>query len=67
MSLKLLFHIVAGISGIIAAICLASNSHNRIVLFIVFALISVILEAARPFIKLPPVKAPELKFGGHNT
>jgi len=60
MSLKLLFHILAGISGIIATICLAVSSHNRIILFIVFALIALIFESARPFLKLPPIKTPEL-------
>src|SRR4030042_1116948 len=59
MSSKILFHVIAGISGIIAAICLAIPSRNRIMFFIVFSLVALIFEVARPFLRTPDREIPE--------
>jgi hypothetical protein len=51
MNIKLMFHILAIISTIVAAVCGASSSNNKIVLIIVFMSIAGMFEVARPFIK----------------
>jgi len=62
MSIKILFHVIAGILGITAAICLAIPSRNRIILFVVFSLTALIFEVAIPFLKTSDKEIPELDY-----
>jgi len=62
MSIKMLFHIIAGILGIVAAICLAVPSRNKVIFFIVFSLIALIFEIAIPFLKTADKEVPELDY-----
>lgn len=63
MSIKISFHVIAGILGIVAAICLAIPSRNRVIFFIIFSLIALIFEIAIPFLKTPDKDVPELVAG----
>jgi hypothetical protein len=62
MSIKLIFHIAAIISGVLAGSCAFLSSNNRLVLFVVFSSIAVIFEIAIPFIKISPIKVPKPYF-----
>lgn len=62
MSLKFLFHCLAVASGIIAGATALLSSNNRIILFIVFALIAAIFEITIPFLKTPPIDIPKPKY-----
>lgn len=62
MTIKLLFHALAIISGIIAGGCALLSSKNRIVLFIVFSLIAAIFELAIPFLKTSLDEPPEISY-----
>lgn len=62
MSIKISFHVIAGILGIVAAICLAIPSRNRAIFFIIFSLVALIFEIAIPFLKTPDKEVPELDY-----
>ncbi len=53
MDIKTIFHVLAIISGILAAAFGASSSHNKIVLLVVFLAIAAVFEVAIPFLKRP--------------
>lgn len=60
INIKIVFHALAIVAGIIAGACGLLSSQNRIALFVTFALIAGIFELAIPFLTLPPIKTPEL-------
>ncbi len=60
LNIKILFHALAILAGVIAGACGLLSSNNRLTLFVTFALIAGIFELAIPFLKLPPVKPPKL-------
>jgi hypothetical protein len=66
MNIQWIFHSLALLAGIVATACGLLSSHNKLVLFIAFALVAAISELTIPFLKLRPFEKPQPKFSIQN-
>ena len=62
MNTKIIFHIIALLSVIIAGSFALTNSQNKIVYFVLFSVIAAAFEVAIPFLKISKYILPELEF-----